>query len=537
MHGSTPWVTSAREGAGYPRRWWAMGVLSLALFVLGIDHTVLNTAIPRLALALKPSIGELLWIVDGYVIVFAGLLMLGGTIGDRLGRKHLLMIGIVIFGAGSALSAWAGSPWQLIIGRGIMGMGAAFIMPATLSTVTNMFPAAERTRAIAIWSAVPVIGLMVGPIVSGWLLEHFWFGSVFLINLPLVPLVLFGTMAVVPETRDESRPRIDWVGAILSFAGLVLLLYAIIEVSSRGWTDARVIGTGLAAAVIFAVFFRWEKRVDQPLLDLSLFRDARFSAASGSITLVFFAMAGMIFALSQYLQFVLGYSPLQAALRLLPVAVTSTVAALASTRLVDHLGRRIMVGGGLTLAALGFLVLSHVGDVGGYGIVAFSQCLLGLGIGCATAPATGSIMDAVPPAKAGVGSAVNDTTREVGGALGVAVLGSVLASLYSSGMTGAVRGLPGAAAAAARDSLPGAVEAARALGKGGAALGSAANAAFTSAMSTTLIVGAAVAMMGAVLAFVFVPGPRAAASSSADSGSTAATMATRQTAEDTGRSA
>jgi EmrB/QacA subfamily drug resistance transporter len=537
MHGSTPWVTSAQDGAGYSRRWWAMGVLCLALFVLGIDHTVLNTAIPRLALALKPSAGELLWIVDGYVIVFAGLLMLGGTLGDRLGRKHLLMIGLVIFGAGSALSAWAGSPWQLIAGRAVMGMGGALIMPATLSTVTNMFPAAERTRAIAIWSAVPVIGLMVGPIVSGWLLDHFWFGSVFLINLPLVPLVLFATMAFVPETRDESRPRIDVVGTVLSFAGLVLLLYAIIEVSSCGWTDARVIGTGLAAVVVFTVFFRWEQRVEHPLLDLSLFRDARFSAASGSIALVFFAMAGMIFALSQYLQFVLGYSPLQAALRLLPVAATSTVAALASARLVDHLGRRIMVGGGLALAALGFLVLSHVGDVSGYGIVALAQCLLGLGIGCAMAPATGSIMDAVPPAKAGVGSAVNDTTREVGGALGVAVLGSVLASLYSSTMTDAVRGLPSVAAAAARGSLPGAVEVSRALGKGGAALGAAANAAFTSAMSTTLVVGAAVAMMGAVLAFVFVPGKRASASSGSAAEPADARLATAQTAEDTGRSA
>jgi EmrB/QacA subfamily drug resistance transporter len=533
MHGSTPWVTSAHEGAGYPRRWWAMAVLCLALFVLGIDHTVLNTAIPRLALALNPSAGELLWIVDGYVLVFAGLLMLGGTLGDRFGRKHLLMIGLVIFGAGSAMSAWAGGPWQLIAGRAVMGVGGALIMPATLSTVTNMFPAAERTRAIAIWSAVPVIGLMVGPLVSGWLLEHYWWGSVFLINLPLVPLVLFATMAVVPETRDKSRPRIDVVGAALSFAGLVLLLYAIIEVSSRGWTDARVIASGLASVLAFAIFFRWEKRVAQPLLDLALFRDARFSAASASITLVFFAMAGMVFALSQYLQFVLGYSPLQAAVRLLPVAATSTLAALGSARLVGHLGRRTMVSGGLALAALGFLVLSHVGDVSGYGIVALSQCLLGLGIGCAMAPATGSIMDAVPAAKAGVGSAVNDTTREVGGALGVAVLGSLLASVYSSTMTDAVHGLPGAAAAAARGSLPGAVEVARALGKGGAALTAAANTAFTDAMSTTLVVGAGVAMMGAVLAFVFVPGKRAQAAGDAAVGS----PQPPQVAEDAGRSA
>ena len=421
------------------------------------------------------------------------------------------MLGLVVFGVGSALAGWAGTPTQLIVGRGVMGLGGAFVMPATLSTVTNIFPAGERTRAVAIWAVVPMVGIIAGPLVSGLLLEHFWWGSVILINVPLIPLALVATIMLVPDTRNEPRPRIDTAGAVFSFVALSTLLYAIIEVTPRGWTDGRVIAAGLGSALAFVAFVWWERRAR------SRCSTWHSSATPGSRPRASHSpsssspMAGMMFALSQYLQFVLGYTPLEAAVRLLPVALSSVVASLLSARLVGSLGRRSIVSTGLAVAALAFLLMSHVDGVSGYGIVAAAQVLLGFGIGLAMAPATDSIMDAVPRAKAGVGSAVNDTTREVGGALGVAVLGSVLASVYTGQMGAAGRDLPSSVAAVARDSLAGAFEVARALPDAAASrLMSTATAAFTEAMSTMLLVGAAVAMMGAVLALVFVPARRPA---------------------------
>ncbi|MEA2486888.1 MAG: hypothetical protein QOF16_542 [Actinomycetota bacterium] len=488
----------------YEKRWWALGVLCFSLLVIGLDNTILNVALPTLVRDLHASASQLQWMVDAYVLVFAGLLLTAGALGDRYGRKLALYVGMFIFGLGSIASAWSGSANALIATRACMGIGGAAIMPSTLSILTNIFPPKERGRAIGIWAAVAGLGIVVGPVIGGYLLDHFWWGSVFLINVPVVAIAIVSGFFLVPESKDPEARPLDPVGALLSIGGLTALLYAIIEAPDRGWASGGILISFAVAAVFITSFLVWERRTRYPMLDIRFFENPRFSAASLSITLVFFALFGSIFLLTQHLQFVLGYTPLQAGFRLMPVA-TLVVAAPLSARLIEKVGTKIVVAGGLLIVAAALFLLSTVSVSSGYGLVAVSIAILGVGMGFTMTPATESIMGSLPLGKAGVGSAMNDTTRQVGGALGVAILGSIYASSYSNAMASAVRGLPAAAATQASNSVGKAFAVASQLGTRGASLIHAAQTAFVNSMGTAVTVAAGVALLGALISALFLP--------------------------------
>jgi EmrB/QacA subfamily drug resistance transporter len=490
----------------YRRRWVTLGVLSLSLVIIGLDNTILNLALPTLVRELDATASQLQWMVDSYVLVFAGLLLTMGALGDRFGRKLALTAGLVLFGVASLWAAMVETPNMLIVARAVMGIGGALIMPSTLSIITNVFSGRERGRAIAIWAGVAGLGIVVGPVLGGWLLEHFWWGSVFLINVFVVVVALGAGFFLVPESKDAAATPLDPLGAVLSVVGLGALVYAIIEAPSRGWGDGLVLLGFGAAVVLLGVFLWWESRSPHPMLQLSFFENPRFSAASGAITLVFFAMFGSIFLLTQYLQFVLGYTPLEAGLRVMPIA-TLVVAAPMSARFAERFGTKVVVASGLTVVAIALSVMASITIETGYGQVAVAIMLLGFGMGTAMAPATESIMGSLPLGKAGVGSAMNDTTRQVGGALGVAVLGSVLASSYSSTMEPLVAAspLPTEAAAIASDSIGGAITIATQVGAPAQPLVDAAREAFVSGMEQAIWVGVAVAVLGAVLTVLFLP--------------------------------
>ena len=494
------------SAASPPRRGLVLAVLSLSLLVISLDNTILNVALPTLSRDLAASAGELQWIVDVYLLVFAGLLLTAGSLGDRYGRRRALLAGLVVFGAGSILAALSGGASELIASRALMGLGGAFVMPTTLSILTNVFPAEERGRAIGVWAAVAGLGIALGPIAGGWLLEHFAWGSIFLVNVPIVAVAIVAGVAIVPESRDPEEAHLDPVGAVLSIVGLAALVWAIIEAPTRGWTGTTVLAGFGFAAVVLLLFTAWERRTATPMLDLRVLRNRRFSAASAAITFVFFALMGTIFLLTQYLQFVLGYEPLRAGLAVAPIAVGMVIAGPASARLSETIGTKLVVATGLTVVAAGLVVLSGAGVDTGYGPVGLALVVLGFGMGATMAPATEAIMGSLPLAHAGVGSATNDTTRMVGGALGVAVLGSLLSSGYGAGMNGALAGLPGPAADAAHDGIGGAVAVADRLGgPAGEALVATAKTAFVSGMETTVLAAAAIAFAGALIALAFLP--------------------------------
>ncbi|MDP9074769.1 MAG: MFS transporter [Actinomycetota bacterium] len=484
-------------------------MLCLSLVVIGLDNTILNVALPTLVRDLHASASDLQWMVDSYILVFAGLLLTAGSLGDRFGRKKALSTGLLIFVAGSVLSAFSGSASLLIATRALMGVGGALIMPATLSILTNTFTnPAERAKAIGVWAGVAGMGIAVGPITGGWLLQNFWWGSVFLVNVPIVVIALVAGHYLVPDSRDPAAPRLDPVGAGLSIAGLTTLVWAIIEAPSHGWTSPTIVVGYAVAAVILVSFIAWERHSDHPMLDVRIFENPRFSAASAAITLVFFAMFGSFFVLTQYLQNVRGYTALQAGVRMAPIALVMFIAAPASSTIVRRLGSKAVVAGGLTIAAIGLGVFSQLQENSSYGILLVAILILGLGMSLTMAPATESIMGSLPREKAGVGSAVNDTTRQVGGALGVAILGSLLSSAYASRVASALsgHGLSAATTAAAKDSLGGALATANQLGgQPGQALAAAARHGFVGAMGPTFLVAAAVALVGAVIVVAFLP--------------------------------
>ena len=484
----------------HARRWWTLAVMCLSLMVIGVDNTILNVALPTLVRDLGATTSQLQWIVDSYTLVFAGLLLTAGSLGDRFGRRRALSVGLLIFGAGSVASALAGSADQLILTRALMGVGGALIMPATLSIISNVFTVpAERGRAIAVWAGFSALGIAIGPLSGGWLLEHFWWGSVFMVNIPIVVLAVTGGRLFVPESKDPSPRGLDPVGALLSIVGLVSLVWAIIEAPVQGWTHASTLSAFFAAAVFIAGFIAWERRTDHPMLDVRFFANPRFSAASTAVTLVFFALFGSTFLQTQYLQFVLGYSAFEAGLRVGPVALVLMVTAPLSARLVERVGTKYVVAAGLAIVSLSLVVLSLATVTSGYPPVLASILILGLGMGMTMAPATESIMGSLPRAKAGVGSAVNDTTRQIGGALGVAILGSLLASTYGSSLGDAVPAAAKASVGAALD-LAGRVG-----GADGAALAASARSAYVDGMGVGVLVAAGVALLGSVIALVFLP--------------------------------
>jgi EmrB/QacA subfamily drug resistance transporter len=495
-------------------RWW---ILSLSLFLVSLDNTILNVALPTLQHDLQPSASDLEWIVDAYILVFASFLLVMGSLGDRLGRRRMLLIGLVIFGVGSFASAFSGSAQILIASRALMGFGGAAIMPSTLSILSNVFSGKERAKAIAVWAAVAGLAVAIGPVIGGYLLQRFWWGSVFLVNVPVVVIAIAAAWLLVPESRDARVSRLDLVGATLSVAGLTALVWSIIEAPSHGWTSIAIVRGFVIVAVVLAAFVIWELRTDDPMLPLRFFRNPRFSAASASIALVFFALFGVIFELTQYLQSVLGCSALEAGLRTLPVSIGLLIGSGLSTRLVPRLGTKLVVASGLVVLAGGLAVLGTLEAHSGYSTVAIAFVVLGFGMGLAMAPATDSIMGSLPLALGSVGSAINDTLRMVGGALGVAVLGSILSSRYSSDMASAVQGLPAPAAHAARDSLGAALHGAAQ--SGSPALAGAAKNAFVGGMTGAIWVAAAIAVAGAIVALIALPArERAELSMAADGG-------------------
>jgi EmrB/QacA subfamily drug resistance transporter len=490
----------------YPRRWQALGVLALSLLVITMGNTILNVGLPTIRTDLDASSSQLQWIVDSYLLVFAGLLLAAGSLGDRFGRKRALVAGLFTFGLGSILAALSDTSTALIASRGLMGLGAAGIMPTTLSILTNIFPSNERPKAIAAWAAVSGLGIAVGPISGGFLIEHFAWNSIFLINLPIVAICLAGAFVLVPDSRDPESPRIDLFGTVLSIAGLSAIVWALIEAPERGWGSPLILTAFAAGAAIIAAFIAWERHTDHPMLDVSVFRNLRFSAASVSITFVFFALMGVMYFLTTYLQSVLGYSALEAGVKMLPIAIGMILASKLAVGLTRRFGTKFSVAFGLGHVAAALAMIGMFDTDTSSLQISIALGILGQGMGFAMSPATEAIMGALPRAKAGIGSAMNDVVREVGGTLGIAVLGSLLTSSYGSGMNDAVAGLPPEAAEAAGDSVGGAHEVAAQLGGGaGAKLTDVANSAFVDAMATTATLAAAAAVVGALIALASLP--------------------------------
>jgi EmrB/QacA subfamily drug resistance transporter len=498
------------RAAGQRRRWAILAVMCLAVFVTVLDGTIVNVALPTLAVELGATTRQLQWIVDAYLLVFTGLLLAAGGLGDKFGRKRALTAGLVIFGLTSALAGSAGSAGGLIAGRALMGVGAALIFPATLAVITDVFrDSGERAKAIGIWSAVSGVAVAAGPITGGWLLEHFWWGSVFFVNVPIVIGVVIATWLVVPESRERAAPPLDWPGAALSIAAMGALVFTIIEAPQFGWLDPKTVAGFTVSGLLLVVFIWWERRVKHPMLPVSIFRNLRFSAASVAITSAFFALFGFIFLITQYFQLVQGYQPLEAGVRTLPVAISIATAAVLAPRVVQSLGTTQVVRAGLVLMTAAFVWIGLRVDVDTtYLEIVGQMILLGIGLGATTAPATESIMGSLPTDKAGIGSAVNDTTRELGGTLGVAIIGSVFTSLYVGSLEqagGVFAELPPEAQELTKESVAAAGVVARELGPAAPTLLDQVNDAFLSGLGIACFVAAGVAFAGAVFASRFLP--------------------------------
>jgi len=494
----------------HPHRWWILPVLCTSVFLVVVDNTIVNVALPTLSRELDAGTSQLQWIVDAYSLVFAGLLLAFGSLGDRYGRKGALQLGLVVFAATSVLAAFAGSAGQLVAARAAMGVGAALIFPATLAILSNVFTdPTERAKAIGVWSAITGLAVALGPVTGGWLLEHFWWGSVFLVNLPIVAVALVLGALLVPRTRDPEAGRLDPVGLVSSVAAVVLVVHTVIEAPHRGWTALATIVGFAAFAALFVAFIAWERRRRDPMLDVSVFRNPRFSAASSSVAIAFFALFGFIFLVTQYFQFVRGYSTLSAGLHTLPFAVAAGVAAPLAARLALRFGSTRVVSAGLVAMSLGFAWASTLeADTPYWGPVVAQMVLMGGGLTMTTAPSTEAILGALPREKAGVGSAVNDTTRELGGTLGVAVVGSVFSSLYGPRLMDRLAGLPipDDALEVARGSVHGAAAVAEhAPPAGRAVVLDATTDAFLGGFAGAVRVAALATALGALVAWRFLP--------------------------------
>jgi EmrB/QacA subfamily drug resistance transporter len=499
------------QARAYDRRWLVLAVLCMGLFVIVLDNSILNVALPTLVRDLDATNSELQWFVDSYTLVFAGLLLTAGSLGDRFGRRGALQIGFLIFGTGSLLSALSTNPHELIAARAFMGIGGAFIMPATLSIITNLFPSNERGKAIGIWAGAAGLGVL-GPLVGGLLLDHFYWGSVFLVNVPVVAVGLIAGLVLIPTSKDPSAPRLDPIGALLSIAGLTALLYAIIEAPEDGWTDSTILLAFVVGGGLLAAFLLWEAHSTHPMLNLGFFKNPRFSAASASVAIIFFTMFGSIFLFTQYFQFVLGYSALGTGVRLLPWAVVMMTLSPISPRLAHRFGTKALVATGLGFMAVGVLLMAGVDATTSYADIVWRMMLMAAGMGLTMAPATESIMGSLPLAKAGVGSAVNDTTRQVGGALGVAVCGSVASSIYGSRVGDAVANAPVTPPPDVVTQIKNSLGAALAIAErfGVPELATAARNAFVDGMHGGVIVAGGTALVGVLVALLFLPGqPRA----------------------------
>ncbi len=492
------------------RRWAILAVLGLSVFLVVVDNTIVNVALPTLSRELDAGTSQLQWIVDSYSLVFAGLLLAFGSLGDRYGRKGALQIGLVLFGLTSVAAAFSGSATGLITARAAMGVGAALVFPATLAILTNVFTdPTERAKAIGVWSAISGLAVALGPLTGGYLLEHFWWGSIFLVNVPIVLTALVLGHRLVPTTKDPDAGRLDPLGLVLSISAIALLVYTVIEAPHRGWTDPVTIASFAVFAVLFVTFVLWERRRHDPMLDVTVFANPRFSAASFSVAVAFFGLFGFIFLITQYFQVIRGYSTLSAGLHTLPFAITAAVTAPIAARLALRFGSTKVVATGLASMAFGFAWASTLDvDTPYWGPIVLQMMFTAAGMTMTTAPSTEAILGSLPRHKAGVGSAVNDTTRELGGTLGVAVVGSVFSSLYGPKLLELLAGLP--IPDEALDAAEGSVQAAVAVADMAPPAGrdiilDATRTAFLDGFSGGVRIAAAAAALGSISAMIFLP--------------------------------
>jgi EmrB/QacA subfamily drug resistance transporter len=492
------------------RRWIILGVVVVGLLAIVIDNTVLNVALKTIAsptAGLGASQSQLEWAINSYTLVFAGLLFTFGVLGDRLGRKRVLMAGLVLFGLGSLLSAYSHTPDQLIAARAVMGLGGAAVMPQTLSIIANVFAPGERARAIGIWTSAVGIGVAIGPVLGGLLLAHFWWGSVFLINVPVTAAGVIAALFLVPESRNPAPGKIDYVGVLASVLGLVLLVYGIVQGGDgESWGSLGVLGPALGGLVVLALFAWYETRIDHPSLDVRLFKDRRLSASVGSIGLLFFGMGGVYFFTSFYLQNVRGYSPLETGALAVPFAVGQFLMSPRSAALVSRFGPRAVGVAGMLMNAVAIGGWAFLGEHSPIWIVAVLFFVQGAGLGVAVPAATSTTMEALPREKAGSGSALTNTARQVAVALSVAVLGSILEQFYRGSLNPTLAALPASERNVAGSSITATQAIAQHLGAAGRFLLDPANAAFVDAMRVTTAVAAVIAIIGGIALLRWMPG-------------------------------
>ncbi|MBB4916086.1 MFS transporter [Streptosporangium saharense] len=500
---------------GHPRRWQILGVLVFSLLAVVLDNTILNVALKTIAdpqEGLGATQSQLEWAINSYTLVFAGLLFTFGVIGDRTGRKRMLFIGMVLFGLASLASAYAQDPTQLIVARAFMGVGGAAIMPATLAIISNVFPPQERGKAIGVWAGGVGIAVAIGPITGGLLIEHFWWGSVFLINLPIVLISMVLIALVVPESRDPKPSRLDPVGVLLSIIGLVAITYGIIRGGELATVaSAEVLVPTILGLAVLAAFIWYERRIDHPAFDVRYFSNARFSTAVGMIGIVFFAMMGAMFFLIFYLQIVLGFTPMESGALMIPFAAAQIIFAPLSQQMVRRFGSKVSATVSMVVvaAALGsYALMDQHTPILVIEIVFFVQ---GAAMANIMPPATTTIMESLPREKAGVGSAMSNTVRQVAGALGVALLGSLLSATYRDEIAPSLAGLPADLQHLGGESLTGTLGVAKALGERGVALIEPAKHAFLDGMHVTALVSAAFALLGALVVLRWLPGRNAPA--------------------------
>jgi EmrB/QacA subfamily drug resistance transporter len=494
------------------RRWVILGVVVVGLLAIVIDNTVLNVALKTIASpaakgGIDASQSELEWAINSYTLVFAGLLFTFGVIGDRIGRKRVLMAGLILFGLGSLFSAYSHSPDQLVAARAVMGLGGAAVMPQTLSIIANVFEPAERPRAIGIWTSAVGIGVAIGPVLGGLLLTHFWWGSVFLINVPVTVVGAIASWILIPESRNPAPGKIDYVGVLASVLGLVLLVYGIVQGGDgESWVSAGVLAPTLGGLAVLGLFAWYESRIDHPSLDVRLFKNRNLSASVGSIALLFFGMGGVYFFTSFYLQNVRGYSPLETGLLAVPFAVGQFVMSPRSAPLVARFGARAVGVAGMLMNAVAIGGWAFLSEGSPIWIVAVLFFIQGSGLGLAVPAATSGVMEALPRERAGAGSALTNTARQVAVALSVAILGSILSSAYRSSLGPTLSSLPAGARDAAGSSITATQALAAQLGHAGQFLLAPANSAFVDAMRVTTAIAAVLAIVGGLAVLRWMPG-------------------------------
>ncbi len=496
-----------RQDAPYPRRWLVLPVLASSLLLIAMDATILNVALPTLASDLDPSAVELLWIVDAYGLVLAGLLVAMAGLGDRIGRRRLLTIGLAVFAAASVLAALATAPGHLIAARVLLGAGGAMIMPSTLSVLRNVFlDDRERALAVGIWSAVAAGGFALGPVVGGALLEVADWPWLFAAQVPVILLALVAARALVPESRNPDPGPCDPAGVALSIGGMAAFVWGIKTGGEHGFADARALIAMTAGLALLGLFIRRQARSSHPLVDVRLFADRRFSTSAMSVLFVFFGMAAVLLLLTQYLQLVQGFSPLASGVRLLPLALAAAVSGVLTDPIVRRTGAAAVVGSSFALVAAGIALLATLEAASGYAVLGVAFTMIGLGGGAAATAASAASLASAPPERAGGAAAVQETAFELGGALGVALLGSLMSSAYQAAL-GVPRGVPAEAVDVAAEGIPAATEAARVLGgPAGEALARAAETAFLDGLATTSLVAAGVMAAGALAAALLMPG-------------------------------